>query len=418
MTNVLYFRQKAVPPEHSVTKLIVIQGAIVGTEVFVKKVYLDYAATTPVDPEVLKAMTPYFTECFGNPSSLHSFGKKAKAALEKSRETAAAFIGASGNEIVFTSGGTESNNAAIKGVAYANLSRGNHIITTAIEHRSVLDPCEFLAGQGFTVTVLPVDETGLVSPDDVRKAMTKRTILLSVMHGNNEIGTIEPIKEIGMIARSAGVCFHVDAVQTFGQIPLQVNDLGIDLLSASGHKFYGPKGVGLLYIRGGTKLTSFMHGGQQERGKRASTHNVPGIVGLAKAVEIAGERMEADSEKIRRLRERLIEGVSARVRHASLNGQREARLPGNVNFSFKNAEGELLMRHLDAKGLACSTASACASESGGGSHVLEAIGALSHKTGGAVRFSLGRHTTEEDIAYLLDQLPEVVREVRRLAFSG
>lgn len=381
-----------------------------------KNVYLDYAATTPTDPEVVHAMEPYFMEVFGNPSSLHSFGKEARFAVEKARETVASFLGAKADEVVFTSGGTESNNTAIKGIAFANRSRGNHIVTSAIEHHAVSDPCDFLLGQGFSVTTLPVDGYGLVSPDDVRKAITGKTILVSIMHANNEIGTIEPIAEIGWISRAAGIPFHVDAVQTFGHIPLQVNDLDIDLLSASAHKLYGPKGVGVLYVRNGTTMMPFMHGGPQEKGMRASTHNVPGIVGFAKAVEIAQMKNEDDSQRILRLRKRLIDGITERVRYAKLNGHPELRLSGNVNMSFKNAEGELLVLHLDGRGIACSTGSACSSESAAGSHVMEAIGVKTHRTGGSVRFSLGRHTTEEDIDYVVAVLSEVVEEVRAFSF--
>lgn len=380
-----------------------------------RKVYLDNAATTPADPEVVRAMLPYFSEIYGNPSSAHSWGFEAREALERARKSIAGFMGARSNEVVFTSGGTESDNAAIKGVAFANRNRGDHIITSSIEHHAVLEPCAFLEKNGFDITYLPVDRYGLVSPDDVRKVITKRTILISVMHANNEIGTIQPIAEIGKIAKENGIIFHTDAVQTFGHVRFDVNELGADMLSVSAHKLYGPKGVGALYIREGTKLSPFMHGGTQERGWRASTHNVPGIVGFGKAVEIASEGFYLAQKEVAVLRDRLMNGILERIPHSVLNGHPAMRLPGNVNVSFKNAEGELIMTYLDHEGIACSTGSACNSATRGPSHVLLSIGLPHHLITGSLRLTLGKHTTAEDIDYVLGKLEEVVKRVRELS---
>ncbi|MFZ5996052.1 MAG: cysteine desulfurase NifS [Nitrospirota bacterium] len=380
-----------------------------------RKVYLDNAATTPADPDVVRAMLPYFSEIYGNPSSAHSWGFEAREALERARKSVAGFMGARSNEVVFTSGGTESDNAAIKGVAFANRNRGDHIITSSIEHHAVLEPCAFLEKNGFDITYLPVDRYGLVSPDDVKKVITKRTILISVMHANNEIGTIQPIAEIGKIAKENGIIFHTDAVQTFGHMRFDVNELGADLLSVSAHKLYGPKGVGALYIREGTKLSPFMHGGTQERGWRASTHNVPGIVGFGKAVEIASEGLYQEQKEVAVLRDRLMNGVLERIPHSVLNGHPVMRMPGNVNVSFKNAEGELIMTYLDQEGIACSTGSACNAATKGPSHVLLAIGLPHHLITGSLRLTLGKHTTAEDIDYVLGKLEEVVKRVRELS---
>ena len=380
-----------------------------------KRIYLDNAATTPTDPAVVEAMQPYFSEIFGNSSSLHSFGLEARRAIEAVRENTASFLGAKPEEIVFTSGGTESNNFALKGVAYANKEKGNHIITSRIEHHSVLEPCKFLETQGFTVTYLKVDEFGLVDPEEVKEAITDETILISIMHANNEIGTTQPIAEIGEIARERGIYFHTDAVQTFGHLPLNVDRAGVDLLSLSAHKLYGPKGVGALYMREGTKILSFMHGGEQERGFRASTHNVPGIVGLGKAVELARATMDEEAKHLSMLRDKLIKGILERIDHTRLNGHPQKRLPNNVNVSVAFIEGEAILLDLDIKGIACSTGSACSSASLEPSHVLLAIGLPHELARATLRFSLGRFTEEDDIEYVLAVLPETVEKLRAIS---
>ncbi|MGE5790723.1 MAG: cysteine desulfurase family protein, partial [Syntrophaceae bacterium] len=311
-----------------------------------KRIYLDHAATTPVDPEVIEAMLPFFRETFGNPSSIHSFGQQARSAVEDAREMVASFMGAKPAETVFTSGGTESNNFAIKGIAWANRKKGNHIVTSAIEHHAVMEPCRFLEREGFEVTFLPVDSRGLVDPSDVAKAITEKTVLVSIMHANNEIGTLQPIAEIGKIARERGVCFHTDAVQTFGHVPFNVDELNVDLLSLSAHKLYGPKGVGVLYVRKGTRMEPHMHGGEQEGRRRASTHNVPGIVGLSKAVELAGKAIPGGEARIAGLRDKLIRGIFDRVDDVRLNGHPERRLANNVNVSITHCEGEAMLLSL------------------------------------------------------------------------
>ncbi|HEY82781.1 MAG TPA: cysteine desulfurase NifS [Dehalococcoidia bacterium] len=379
------------------------------------RIYLDYAATTPTHPEVVKAMLPYFTEIFGNPSSIYSCGQQARGAMEEARTKVAELIGAKDEEIVFTSGGTEADNFAIKGVAYANRDKGDHIITTAIEHHAVLETCHFLETQGFKVTYLPVDEYGMVDLDELRRALTKRTILISVMHANNEIGTIEPIAEIGKIAKEAGVYLHTDAVQTVGHIPINVDELGVDLLSLSAHKLYGPKGVGALYIRKGTKMVSFMHGGEQERGRRASTQNVPGIVGLGRAAEIAREEMDEEAEQLSRLRDKLAQGILSRIEHSRLNGHPTKRLPNNVNVSISFAEGESMCLNLDLEGICCSTGSACSSSVTEPSHVLLALGLAPLEAHSSLRFSLGKWTTEEEIDQVLEVLPRVVSKLRAMS---
>ena len=337
-------------------------------------IYFDHAATTPVKRKVLEAMLPYFGEKFGNPSSVYSTGRASKKAIEEARETVAGIIGAEPREIFFTGSGTEADNWAIKGVAYANMKKGKHIITTSIEHHAVLHTCRYLESDGFEVTYLPVDEYGLVSPEQVEAAIRPDTILISVMFANNEIGTIQPIAEIGRTAREKGVYFHTDAVQAMGNIRINVSELNVDLLSMSSHKFYGPKGAGALYVRKGVKLTSFIHGGAQERGRRASTENVPGIIGMAKALELADRNMEEHNRKLTALRDRTIEEISEKIPFVRLNGHREKRLPGNVNFSFEFIEGESLLLMLDLKGIAASSGSACTSGSLDPSHVLLAIG--------------------------------------------
>ena len=380
-----------------------------------KKVYLDYAATTPTDPEVVAAMEPYFFEKFGNASSLHAYGQEAKKALEDSREELAGFINARPEEILFTSGGTESDNTALFGVAYAMEKKGNHIITSAIEHHAITEPAKFLEKKGFKITYLGVDKDGLVSPDELKKAITDKTILISIMHANNEIGTIQPISRLARIAKEKGIYFHTDTVQTVGHIPVDVEELNVDLFSLSAHKFYGPKGVGALYIRKGTRLETFMRGGDQERGRRASTHNVSGIVGLAKAVRLCRENMESEAKFQISLRDRLIKEIPARIPEVRLNGHPQLRLPNNVNFSIKYIEGESILLSLDMLGIACSTGSACTSSSLEPSHVLLAIG-LDHATAhGSLRITMGRWTTEADIDYLLEKLPGVVQKLRAMS---
>ena len=380
-----------------------------------KRVYLDYAATTPTDPEVLKAMQPYFFDKFGNASSIHSFGQEVKKAIEDTRETLASFLGADPSEIVFTSGGTESNNFAIEGVAYALEKKGNHIISSAIEHHAVTEPCKFLEKHGFKTTYVGVDKHGLVSPEDIKKAITDKTILISVMHANNEIGTIQPIAEIGKLAKEKGIYFHTDAVQTVGHIPVNVNDLNVNLLSLSAHKFYGPKGVGALYIRKGTRIERFLHGGDQEKDRRASTHNTTGIVGLGKAIELCRQRMADEAEFQITLRDKLIKEVTTKISEVYLNGHPIKRLPNNANFSIKYIEGESILLNLDMVGIAVSTGSACTSSSLEPSHVLLAIG-LSHELAhGSLRVTLGRWTKKEDIGYLLEHLPGIAGKLRAMS---
>ena len=379
------------------------------------KIYLDYAATTPVDPAVVKTMQPYFSKIFANPSSLHSYGQEAKSGLEKARKKVAEFIGAHEEEIVFTSGGTESNNLAIKGVAYKNSKRGNHIITSNIEHHAILNPCKFLEKQGYRVSYLPVDKNGLIDPDDIKKVITDKTILISIMHANNEIGTIQPVEEIGTMAREREIYFHTDAVQTLGHIPVNVEDIHVDLLSASAHKLYGPKGVGFLYIKKGTKISSFMHGGEQEYGLRASTHNIPGIVGLGKAVEVAKSHLREEGAKLTDLRNQLIEGVLKNIEHTMLNGHPKKRLPNNANIAIQYVEGESMLLDLDMEGIICSTGSACSSMSLEPSHVLLALGLSYEVAHGSLRFSLGKYTEREDIDKVIEVLPKIVKRLRAIS---
>ncbi|MDD5561553.1 MAG: cysteine desulfurase NifS [Candidatus Omnitrophica bacterium] len=380
-----------------------------------KKVYLDYAATTPVDPEVLDAMQPYFFDKFGNASSLHAYGQEAKKAIEDSRKMLSEFIGAKPEEIVFTSGGTESDNFALLGTAYALEKKGNHIITSAIEHHAITEPAKFLEKRGFKVTYLKVDKDGLVSPQDLQEAITDKTILVSIMQANNEIGTLQPIAELGKITRGKGVYFHTDAVQTIGHIPVNVDELNVDLLSLSAHKFYGPKGVGALYIRKGSRLETFMRGGDQERGRRGSTYNTTGIVGLGKAVQLCQKNMSNEIKSQSALRDRLIREIPSLIPKVRLNGHSVKRLPNNVNFSIKYIEGESMLLNLDLFGIACSTGSACTSSSLEASHVLLAIG-LDHETAhGSLRITLGRWTKESDIDYFLEKLPQVVQKLRAMS---
>ena len=380
-----------------------------------RKVYLDYAGTTPTDPEVIKAMQPYFFDKFGNASSIHTFGQEARKAVEDSRQTIADFIGAKPEEIVFTCGGTESDNFAIFGVAEVLQKKGNHIISSNIEHHAIVEPCKVLENKGFKVNYIKVDKDGLLDPEDVKKAITDKTILISIMHANNEIGTIQPIADIGKIAQELGITFHSDTVQTVGHIPVNVDKLGVDLLSLSAHKFYGPKGVGAIYIRKGTKISRFLYGGDQERGRRASTHNSPGIVGLARAIELCKEKMDEEMKFQTRMRDKLIDQIPKKISEVHLNGHPKIRLPNNVNFSVKYIEGESLLLNLDMLGIAASTGSACTSSSLEPSHVLLAIGLTHELAHGSLRLTLGRWNTEEDIDYILEVLPPIVDKLRRMS---
>ena len=384
-------------------------------EANMKRIYMDYAATTPMHPDVAIAMAPYFTDNFGNPSSIHSFGRDARKAMDGARDNIAAFISARPDEIIFTSGGTEADNFALEGVAYANEKKGNHIISTPIEHHAVINCLGFLKKKGFKITYVPVDKTGLVDPADVKKAITDKTVLVSVMHANNEIGTIEPIAEIGAVCREKGVYFHTDAVQTFGHLPVDVKKLNIDLLSASAHKLYGPKGVGLLYVKKGTKIMPYLHGGEQERGMRASTENVPGIVGFSKAVDIARSEMGDEEKRLVVLRDKLISGILSGIEDTRLNGHPTKRLPNNVNVSIEYIEGESMILRLDLEGIAGSTGSACSSGSLEPSHVLLSIGLPAEVAHSSLRLTLGRWTTEEEVNKVLETLPKIVENLRAMS---
>ena len=379
------------------------------------RIYLDYAATTPTHPLVVEAMQPYFTESFGNPSSIYSYGQEAKAAIEEARSKVAALIGSKSEEVIFTSGGSEADNFAVSGMALAKEGKGNHVITSAIEHHAVLEVCKFLEKRGFEVTYLPVDSYGVVDPQDVKKAITDKTILISIMHANNEVGTIEPIEEIGRIAKESGICFHTDAVQTTGHIPINVDELGVDLLSISAHKLYGPKGMGALYIRKGTKLLPLIRGGDQERRLRAGTQNVPGIVGFGKAAELALGEMPDEAKRLMQLRDRLIKGILERIDHTRLNGHPRRRLPNNVNIGVEFVEGESLLLALDFEGICASTGSACTSSSLEPSHVLLSMGIPHEQAHGSLRFSLGKWTREEDIDRVIEVLPGIVARYRRMS---
>jgi cysteine desulfurase len=377
-----------------------------------KRIYLDYAATTPMRSEVLEEMQPYLTEAFGNPSSIYSYGHEARAGIDKARTAVASLLGAREEEIVFTGGGTEADNFAIKGIGFANRSKGNHIITSSIEHHAVLETCQFMETQGFTVTYLPVNEYGMLNPDDVKKAITPETILITIMHANNEIGTIQPISEIGKIAHEAGVYFHTDAVQTAGHISSDVNELNVDMLSTSAHKLYGPKGVGALYIRKGTRIVPLIHGGEQENNRRASTENVAGIVGFGKAAELAKMELEEESARITSMRERLIDNLVTKVEEIQLNGHPTLRLPNNINLTIAYTEGESIVLNLDLKGICVSTGSACTSSSLEPSHVLVAIGLPQEIAYSSFRMTLGKWNTEEDINRVIQVLPEIIADLR------
>lgn len=380
-----------------------------------KRIYMDYSATTPVKKEVVDVMLPFFTDNFGNASSPHGFGRDAKVELNKARETVAKTLNAKAEEIFFTAGGTESDNWALKGVAKFMNAKGKHIITTAIEHHAVLHAAESLEKEGFEVTYLPVDENGLISLEDLKSAIKDNTVLISVMFINNEIGTMEPIKEIGEIAKAHNIYFHTDAVQAYGNVPIDVDELNIDLLSVSSHKIYGPKGVGALYIRKGTKVANFMEGGAQEKKRRGGTENMPGIVGFAKAAEIAHANLDEHIKKLTSLRDRLINGLLSKIDYSRLNGHPTKRHPGNVNISFEFIEGEALLLMLDHKGVAGSSGSACTSGSLDPSHVLMGIGLTHEVAHGSLRLSLGDFTTEEDVDYAIEALVPIVQRLREMS---
>ena len=379
------------------------------------RIYLDNAATTRTSQEVVDAMLPYFTESYGNPSSIYELGQRSKEAITKAREEIAKVIGAKTEEIYFTAGGSEADNWAIKAAYEAYKNKGNHIITTKIEHHAVLHTCQYLEKQGAKVTYLDVDENGLIDLEQLQKAITPETILITIMFANNEIGTIEPVKEIGMIAKEHGILFHTDAVQAFGQVPINVDEMNIDMLSSSAHKINGPKGIGCLYIRKGVKIRSFIHGGAQERKRRAGTENVPGIVGYGVAARMAAETMEARTRKEQELRDYFIRRVLDEVPYTRLNGDPEKRLPNNANFSFRFIEGESLLIMLDMKGIAGSSGSACTSGSLDPSHVLLAIGLPHEIAHGSLRLTLGADTTKEDLDYTLEQIKEIVAKLRDLS---
>jgi cysteine desulfurase len=381
-----------------------------------RRVYLDHNASTPVHPEVVAAMLPYYSERFGNPSSVHAFGREAREGLDAAREQVAGFLGTGRDEIVFTSGGTESDNLAIKGVAMAR--RQGHIITSQIEHHAVLRTCQNLETLGFSVTYLPVDGQGMVDPDELRRSLRADTILVSIMHANSEIGTVEPVREIGRITRERGIPFHVDAVQTFGKLPIDLDGAGIDLLSFSSHKIYGPKGVAGLYIRKGTRMVSVQHGGEHERRRRAGTENVAGIVGFGKAVEVRAREMADEAVRLTVLRNRLWEGISGRLPEVRLNGHPTQRLPGTCNMCFRHVESESIVLGLDLKGIAVSAGSACTSGNVEPSYVLVAMGVPVDWAMGSVRCSLGRSTTAEDIDYVIEATVPLVEKLRSLSPAG
>jgi cysteine desulfurase len=378
-------------------------------------VYLDHAATTPVAPEVIDAMLPYMREIWGNPSSIHRYGRQASRAVEASRETVAKLLNCTAREIYFTAGGTEADNLAIFGAAYARQEKGKHIITSVIEHHAVLHSVDILEKQGWEITRLPVDEFGLISLDDLKKSIRPDTTLVTIMHANNEVGVIEPISEIGAICREAGVLFHTDAVQTAGHIPIDVVAMNIDLLSLSGHKLYGPKGVGALYIRKGIKIKPLIYGGGHERGMRSGTENVPGIVGLAKAVELAMADMDVEAKREIKLRDKLLDGILARIKDSFVTGHRTKRLPNNASVIIQYVEGEAQLLRLDAVGIAVSSGSACTSGSLDPSHVLTSMGIPVAFAHGSLRLSLGRSTTDEDIDYVLEKLPPVIELLREMS---
>ncbi|QXE17663.1 cysteine desulfurase NifS [Clostridium sp. 001] len=376
-----------------------------------REIYMDYAATTFVKPEVAAEMRPYFTEYFGNPSSIYHISRKNKMAITEARGKIADAINANRDEIFFTNGGSESDNWAIKGIVSANAGKGNHIITTGIEHHAVINTCKYLEKHGFKVTFLPVNEYGIVNLGEIEKSITDNTILISAMFANNEIGTIEPIKEIGSLCRKKGILFHTDAVQAVGNVPIDVKAMNIDLLSMASHKFYGPKGMGALYIRKGVKIDSLIHGGAQERGRRAGTENIAGIVGMGKAIEIAVKNMDSESNRLSYLRDKLIEGL-LKIPGSKLNGDKNNRLPGNVNITFDSIEGEILAMALDGAGICVSTGSACSAGAIEPSHVLTAIGLSRDAAKGSLRLTIGANTTEDEVNFVVNEIGNTVLKLR------
>jgi len=383
-----------------------------------KPIYMDHSATTPVAAEVLEAMLPYFSQRFGNASSLHGFGREAKEALEESRQRVARLLNAHPGEIVFTSGGTESDNLALRGIAYKNRNSGRHIITSQIEHPAILETCRSLEQEGFSVTYLPVNREGLIELSELERAIRPDTILISIMHANNEVGTIQPLEEVGRLAADRDIYLHTDAVQTVGKIPVDVEAMGADLLSLSAHKLYGPKGVGALYIRRGTKMQSLSTGGGHERNLRSGTENVAGIVGLARAADLAGEEMAAEGQRLSQLRDRLADLVLGRVKDAWVNGSMEKRLPGSLNFGFSYVEGESLLLYLDSKGIAVSTGSACSSHKLEPSHVLLALGLKPEECHGSLRITMGRSNSQEQVDYVAECIAEAVERFRMMSPLG
>ena len=380
-----------------------------------RNVYMDHAATTPVHPKSLEAMLPYFSEKYGNPSSIYGVARESRKALDDARETVAGILGAKTTEIIFTSGGSEGDNAALKGTAFASKSKGNHIITSSIEHHAVLHTCHFLEKFGFEVTYLPVDNYGIVDPDELARAITDKTILVSIMMANNEVGTVQPIAEIGKLLKGKNITFHTDAVQAAGALPLDVNDLGVNLLTLSAHKFYGPKGVGILYLKRATPFLAQQQGGGQERNRRAGTENVPGIVGMTTALKLAVENLESNNRHNTQLRERLVKGVLGSVSKVRYNGHQTKRLPNNVNLSFEYVEGESILLNLDMMGVAASSGSACTSASLEPSHVLMAMGIPVEIAHGSLRLTLGASNTEEDVDYVVSLLPGIVERLRAMS---
>ncbi|MDP2726502.1 MAG: cysteine desulfurase NifS [Dehalococcoidia bacterium] len=380
-----------------------------------RAVYMDHAATTPVHPLALEAMLPYFSEKYGNPSSIYAVAREARKGLDEARETVANILGAKATEIVFTSGGSEGDNAAVKGAAFAAKSKGNHIITSSVEHHAVLHTCHFLEKFGFEVTYLPVDQYGMVDPDEVGRAITDKTILVSIMMANNEVGTVQPIAEIAKLLKGKNITFHTDAVQAAGALPIDVNQLGVHLLTLSAHKFYGPKGVGILYIKRATPFLPQQQGGGQERNRRAGTENVAGIVGLTTALKLVVENMESNNRRLMQLRDRLVQGVLPRITKSRLNGHPIQRLPNNVNFSFEYVEGESILLSLDMLGVAASSGSACTSASLEPSHVLMAMGIPVEIAHGSLRLTLGNSNTEEDVDYVVSILPGIVEKLRAMS---
>lgn len=380
-----------------------------------RQIYLDHNATTPIHQDVLEAMMPYLKDKFGNASSIHAFGRETKVAIDGVREIVAQALGAKPAEIFFTSGGTEADNIALKGTAYFLRKKGNHIVTSSIEHHAVFHTCQFLQKEGFEVTYVPVDPTGMVNPTDVSDAITDQTVLVTIMHANNEVGTLQPIKEIGAICKDRGIPFHTDAVQSFGKIPIDVNELNIDLLSLSSHKLYGPKGTGALYIRKGKRIIPLSHGGSHEQNRRAGTENVAGIVGLGKAVQIAVEGMEQEAKDLTELRNALYHRMTDTIEDINMNGHPTQHLPGTLNVSFAGIEGESIVLSLDLKGVAVSSGSACTSGALEPSHVLSAMGLSPELAQGSIRFSFGRENTVEDVDYVVEILPEIVQRLRAMS---